>query len=350
MNCLLKLMGPCALALFAAQTLSADLEPRVQPVWKVPRTDLGQPDLQGIWTNATLTPVERDTKFGTKLVISEQEALALESENTEFRDEQNKPTDPSLGIEDLPKDCGGGFSGVNCGYNNFWVDPGSHLLTLNGERRTSIIVSPDNGRMPAPTPKGQARMMALYAAYRGKNGADGPEVRPLGERCILSFDSSAGPPMLPLLYNNIYQIVQSKDVVLIHVEMVHDVRMVRLNAKPRPDAIRQWMGDSIGHWDGDTLVIETANFRKDQSYRGSSENTKIVERLTRVSPTQIFYEFTLEDPENFSAPIKGELAFNATNEKIYEYACHEGNYALPGILAGAREEERVAAQKAADKK
>ncbi len=341
-----RLIAAIALAAAMLDASGAGSEPKVQAGWNVPRTEHGQPDLQGIWTNATLTPVERDTKFGTRLVISEDEAAALEKENSEFRDEQNKPTDPSLGIEDLPKDCGGGFSGVNCGYNNFWVDPGAHLLSLNGERRTSIIVDPPNGRMPAPTQLGQQRLMALYAAYRGKNGADGPEVRPLGERCILSFDSSAGPPMLPLLYNNNYQIVQTQDVVMIHVEMVHDVRMVRLDAKHRPASVRQWMGDSIGRWEGDTLVIETTNFRRDQSYRGSSENLKVTERLTRVSPTQIFYRYTLEDPANFSAPVTGELAFNATRDRIYEYACHEGNYALPGILAGAREEERVAAEKA----
>jgi hypothetical protein len=346
MHSLWRFIGIGALTFGVTHLSIAESTPKMQAGWKTPRTEYGHPDLQGVWTNATLTPVERDTKFGTKLVISEGEALALEKENSEFRDEQNRPTDPSHGIEDLPKDCGGGFSGVNCGYNNFWVDPGSHLLMLNGERRTSIIVDPPNGRMPAPTAQGQQRLMALYAAYRGKNGADGPEIRPLGERCILSFDSSAGPPMLPLLYNNNYQIVQSKDVVMIHVEMVHDIRMVRLNATHRPASVRQWMGDSVGRWEGDTLVIETTNFRKDQSYRGSSENMKVTERLTRVGPAQIFYRFTIEDPANFTAPISGELALNSTSDKIYEYACHEGNYALPGILAGAREEERAAAEKA----
>ena len=332
--------GTIALLAIATANARADITPRVQPGYTVPRTMHGHPDLQGTWTNATLTPVERDPKYGEQLVISEKDALALERENQEFRDEQNKPTDPSHGIEDLPKDCGGGFSGVNCGYNNFWVDPGSHLMTINGEKRTSIIVEPKNGRIPPLTQQGQARLMKMYAAFRGPNGADGPEIRPLGERCILSFDSSAGPPMLPLLYNNNYQIVQTDDVVMIHVEMVHDVRMVRLNAEHGPSSVRKWLGDSIGRWEGDTLVIETTHFKPEQSYRGSSENMKVIERLTRVSPDQIVYTFTIEDPSNFTAPFTGQLAFNATNEKIYEYACHEGNYALPGILAGAREQER----------
>jgi hypothetical protein len=317
--------------------------------YKAPRTADGQPDLQGVWTNATITPLERDAKFGDKLSITAAEAKALEQENQDFRDEQNKPTDPKLGIQDLPKDCGGGFSGVNCGYNNFWVDPGTHLISINGESRTSIVTSPANGKVPALKPEARARLAKMYAAYRGSGGADGPEIRPLGERCILSFDSSAGPPMLPLLYNNNYQIVQTKDQVMIHVEMVHDTRVVRMNAKHRPPSVRQWMGDSIGRWDGDTLVIETTNFRPDQGFRGASEDRKVTERLTRVSPTQIVYSFTIDDPSSWETTWSGELAFNAANANIYEYACHEGNYALPGILAGAREEERQAAEKAAKK-
>lgn len=313
--------------------------------WKPSRTAHGHPDLQGVWTNATITPLERQPQFGDRLSISDAEAQALEQEQADFRAEQNKPTDPKLGILDLPKDCGGGFSGVNCGYNNFWVDPGSRLISIDGERRTSIVVEPKNGRVPPLTPPARARLAKLYAAYRSSGGADGPEVRPLGERCILSFDSSAGPPMLPLLYNNNYQIVQTRDAVLIHVEMVHDARIVRLNAKHRPSSMRFWMGDSIGWYEGDTLVIETTNFRSDQVFRGSSENLKVTERLTRVSPQQIVYRFTIDDPTSFEQSWTGELAFNATNQNIYEYACHEGNYALPGILAGAREEERAKAQK-----
>jgi hypothetical protein len=307
-----------------------------------PRTEFGQPNLQGVWTNATITPLERDAKFGDKLTLSEADAKAIEGEQADFRAEQDKPTDPKLGIKDLPKDCGGGFSGVDCGYNNFWVDPGSKLITLNGMKRTSIIVDPANGRMPPRTPAGVAQITKLYAAYRS-GGAEGPESRPLGERCLMSFDSSAGPPMLPLLYNNNYQIVQTRDTIMIEVEMVHDTRVIRLNGTHRPDTIRLWMGDSIGHWEGDTLVVETTNFRKDQTFRAASDSMKVIERFTRVSPQQIEYKFTVEDPINFTKPFSGELAMNATHDNIYEYACHEGNYALPGILAGARQQERDAA-------
>jgi hypothetical protein len=331
---------------FAIVVVAQAAEPQSKQ-WKAPRTAEGHPDLQGVWTNATITPLERQPQFGDRLTISATEAKALEQEQADFREEQDKPTDPKLGILDLPKDCGGGFSGVNCGYNNFWVDPGSHLISINGESRTSIVVEPKNGRVPPLKPEARARLAKMYAAYRSSGGADGPELRPLGERCILSFDSSAGPPMLPLLYNNNYQIVQTNDTIVIHVEMVHDARIVRMNAKHRPASMKFWMGDSIGRWEGETLVIETTNFRPDQSFRGASENMRVTERLTRISPQQILYRFTIEDPASFETSWTGELAFNATNQNIFEYACHEGNYALPGILAGAREEERAKAAKEA---
>lgn len=310
--------------------------------WQQPRTEHGQPDLQGFWTNATITPLERDPKFGDRLALSAAEAQAVEQGLEQFIADQNKPTDPSLGIKDLPHECGFGFSGVNCGYNAFWVDPGSKLITLNGEKRSSIVVEPKNGRVPPLTPAGKARQMQMYASYAN---TEGPERRPLGERCILSFDSSAGPPMLPLLYNNMYQIVQTRDAVVIHIEMVHDTRIIPLDGKRRPAGVRQWLGESSARWEGDTLVIETTHFRKEQLFRGAGENLKVTERLTRVGPKQIAYRFTIEDPSTFTQPWTGELAFNATEERMHEYACHEGNYALPGILAGAREQEKTATAK-----
>jgi hypothetical protein len=170
----------------------------------------------------------------------------------------------------------------------------------------------------------------------------------LGERCIMSFGSSAGPPMLPLLYNNNYQIVQTKDEVAIEVEMVHDLRHIHLTGAHLPQNVKLWMGDSIGHWEGDTLVVETTNMRPEQTFRGGgSPGAKIVERFTRVSPDQIKYSFTVDDPQMYAAPYTGEVALNSTKGPIYEYACHEGNYALPGILGGARLEEKEA--KAASK-
>jgi hypothetical protein len=328
--------------------MSADGARRAK--WKASRTADGHPDLQGTWTNATITPLERPTQYGNQLVLTAQEAGKLEQETAEFNERESAPTDVNLGIEDLPEDCGGGFTGVSCGYNNFWVDPGTKVMTINGEKRSSIITEPPNGRAPPLTAEGQKRLAALFAAFRGGSSLDGPEARPLGERCLMSFDSSAGPPMLPLLYNNNYQIVQNRDTVVILVEMIHDARIVRLNAQHKPSSIRQWMGDSIGRWEGDTLVIETTNFRKEQAFRGASENLKVVERLTRVAPNQMLYQFRIEDPATFTQPWGGEVAMNATNDNIYEYACHEGNYALPGILAGAREQERAAKQQGGNAK
>ncbi|HEY9216614.1 MAG TPA: hypothetical protein VIO94_01090, partial [Phenylobacterium sp.] len=315
--------------------------------YKAPRNGFGQPDLNGVWTNATLTPVQREAKYGERLVISAEEAAAIEKATSSAADTANAPTDPNAKVTDLPHDCGGGFTGVNCGYNSFWIDAGTSLLTINGEKRTSIYTTP-NGRSPGLKPEAAKRMREMFAGYRsGSMGnADGPEVRSLGERCLMSFGSSAGPPMLPLLYNNNYQIVQTPDAVMIEVEMVHDVRVVRLNAKHDAANIKRWMGDSIGWWDGDTLVIETINLRPEQNYRLTSDSYKVTERLTRVAPNQILYSFTVED-ETYTGPLTGELMFTATKGPLYEYACHEGNHALPGILRGARMEE-ADAKKAAE--
>jgi hypothetical protein len=334
----------------AAQAETA--APAKAAAWKVSRTVDGQPDLQGNWTNATITPFERPEKYGNNRAMSVEEANGLEKTEKAGNDAGNKPTDPNLKVQDLPTDCGRGFTGVNCGYNSFWVDPGTKIMTIDGEKRTSMIVDPENGKVPGVTPKARERIAERMAAFRrggGSGGADGPEMRSLGERCILSFGSSAGPPMLPLLYNNNYQIVQSKDTVLIMVEMVHDARIVRLNGTHPPASMRKWMGDSTGHWEGDTLVVETTNLRREQAFRGASENLKVIERFKRVSPMQIVYSFTIDDSDTFIKPFTGEVAMNATQDKIYEYACHEGNYALPGILAGAREQEANAAKAASSK-
>ena len=338
------LFASIALASFAAVPVASAAQPAVAKNWKVPKTVDGQPDLQGNWTNATITPLERPAAF-SNLILTDEEAHKLEQAEADFVEEGARPTDPKKGILDLPVNCRPGFSGTNCGYNNFWVDAGTHVINLNGEKHSSIIVDPANGRIPAMKPEARQRMSARMAAFRkGAGPADGPEVRSLGERCLMSFGSSAGPPMLPLLYNNNYQIVQNRDTVLIMVEMVHDVRIIHLGGKPAPANVKRWMGDSIGHWEGDTLVVETTNLHPLQGFRGTSDNLKVIERFTRISPYQIRYRFTIEDPTTFDQAWSGELAMNATEEKIYEYACHEGNYALPGILEGARVEERAAAE------
>jgi hypothetical protein len=311
-------------------------KPAQTQAYHAPRNAFGQPDLEGVWTNATLTTFERDAKYGDHLVMTPQEAAAVEGANRKFIKDADAPTDPKVKTTDLPYDCGRGFKGADCGYNFAWTDPGTEVMAVAGQKHTSILVEPANGKLPAMTEAGKARL----AARVKRSAWDGPEGRSLGERCILSFGSAAGPPMLPLLYNNNYQIFQTKDAVTIEVEMVHDTRIIPLTNKHLPSNIRQWMGDSIGHWEGDTLVVETVNLRPEQSFRGAGPNMKVTERFTRISPRQILYRFTVEDPETFTKPFTGEVALNTSKGPIYEYACHEGNYAMPGILAGARELEK----------
>jgi hypothetical protein len=339
----LSVLSACMLSGVSALALTSAA---LAETYHAPRTASGQPDLQGNWTNATITPFERDAKYGDRLALTDQEVKALEGANAAMVADGNKPTDPNAKVTDLPTDCGRGFTGVNCGYNSAWVDPGTTIIDMQGVKRDSILVSPANGRLPPMKPQAQARMRARVSASGGRGGvgaADNPESRSLGERCLMSFGSSAGPPMLPLLYNNNYQIVQTKDEVAIEVEMVHDVRHIRLTGGHPPAEVKLWMGDSIGHWEGDTLVVETTNMRPEQNFRGASMGSKIVERFTRIGPKQIKYSFTVDDPQTYAQPYTGEVALNATKGPIYEYACHEGNYALPGILAGARTEEKEAA-------
>jgi hypothetical protein len=312
------------------------------PAYHAPKNAWGQPDLQGNWTNATITPFERDAKLGDRLALTDQEVKSLEGANADLVAEGNKPTDPNAKVTDLPTNCGRGFTGVDCGYNAGWVDPGTRIIDMEGVKRSSIIVSPANGRLPPLTSAAQERLRGAGQARGGRGGFDNPENRSLGERCILSFGSSAGPPMLPLLYNNNYRIVQNGDEVAIEVEMVHDVRHIHLTGGHIPAGMKVWMGDSVGHWEGDTLVVETTNMRPEQNFRGAGVGSKIIERFTRVAANQIKYSFTVDNPQLYSAPYTGEVALNATKGPLYEYACHEGNYALPGILAGARQQEKEA--------
>ena len=303
--------------------------------WQPPRLADGKPDLQGVWTSATLTRLERPDQFGDRLVLTDAEVHAIENAEAQYVQNAAKPSDLS---KDQSK-CSVNLE-FGCGYNNFWIDRGSKVIEINGQKRSSLLVDPPNGKLPPLTEK---RRQELAKQRAGRGRYDGPETLTLAERCLLSFGSSSGPPMLPVLYNNHYQIVQTKDTVLIQVEMVHDARIVRMGGKHSPSAIKKWMGDSIGRWEGETLVVETSNFHPQNGFRGANENLKVTERFTRISPEQILYRFTVEDPTTFAQPFTGELPMNYTPEKMYEYACHEGNYALPGILAGAREEERAAA-------
>jgi hypothetical protein len=304
--------------------------------YHAPRTVFGQPDLQGTWTNASLTTLERPAFFKS-LVVPDAAAKAYETRRAAQVAAGNRPTDPKAGAPPVAADPGG--------YNVGWIDPGTAMGRIRGEVRTSWLTDPADGKLPYSAAGRTAFEAALHKA---RTSFDGPEVRPLGERCILGFGSSAGPPMLNVLYNNNYQIVQSPDAVAIVVEMNHDVRTIRLDAKGHlPPSVRPWMGDSIGHWEGETLVVETTNFNPGESLRpyfGAtvylSKDAKVTERFTRVSPTQILYQFAVEDPAVFTQVWRAEMPLNAAKGPVYEYACHEGNYALPDILKGARQAER----------
>jgi hypothetical protein len=328
----------------------------------IPRTADGRPDLQGNWTNATITPLER-LRPNTPLVLTDEAALDEETKTRaaiEFREQPSDPnrSAPPVGGEQrkspnaeptyLERVWQGG-AGVVGGYNSFWVDPGDRVLRVDGQARSSIIVDPPNGRLPAYTDAARARMAKAAELRKSQGGEfDHPELRPLAERCITSFGNNAGPPMLPnYFYNNSYTIVQSKDTVMILTEMVHDARIVRMNGTHPPASLRKWFGDSIGRWEGDTLVIETTNFHPNHGFRGSWENLKVTERISRKDARTLNYRFTVEDPTTFTAPFTGELVFNAMapGEMVYEYACHEANYGLEGVMSGARAQEREAAKK-----
>lgn len=328
------LRSTCTVALVVSATaMGADYKP--------PRMADGTPDFQGVWTNATATPLERSPELGNRRGFSAVEAAAIQEKALAMVAADAAPSDPNKKIE------AGALPPVG-NYNLFWTDRGMSVQVINGENRTSMIIDPSNGRIPPVKPEAAQRRAAARAAT--ESSADGPEQRGLGERCLLSFGSSGGPPMLPTMYNSYYQFIQTPQYVMILVEMVHDVRIVRIGGKHLPDSVTRWMGDSIGHWEGDTLVVETKNFRPEQTFHGSSKDMVVTERFTRVAKDQIVYRFTINDPATYEVPYTGELAFAPANGNIYEYACHEGNYALPGILAAEREKEKTDAASVASKR
>ena len=328
--------------------------------YRTPRNALGQPDLGENWTNATLTPEQRPVKFGARAAFTPDEVKKMEQAVVDEVAFGNKPTaldapiNVDNGLNSRPEFAAA--AGDVGGYNRGWLDPGSVVMRVHGEPRTSLLTTPD-GRAP---PRIGADASAANAG-RGRRGGggegggggsfDNPENRSNGERCIIGFGRNGGPPMLPNgFYNNDYRFVQSKDSIGIEVEMNHDVRVVRLNAKDHPPAnIRPYFGDSIGHWEGDTLVVETTNIPQSQAYNGSWQNLKVIERFTRVAKDRLLYQYTIDDPTMWANPWGGEYEFAPLNGRLMEYACHEGNYALDGILAGARQIEHDAAVKAAAK-
>lgn len=287
-----------------------------------PRTADGHSDLQGIWTNSTMTLLERPIGLGKSTMLTEEEAAKFEE-----------------GIKRERSDRHDGLAEVDVGraYNELFFDRGSALARVGGEIRTSIIVDPHDGHLPPFTPEGWRRL-ADRATYASTHPADRAQDRSLAERCLLW---AAEPPMLPAPYNSTYQIIQTPKYVMILIEMMHDVRIIPLDGSPHlPSDVRLWMGDSRGHWEGATLVVDTTNFNDKTSLQGSGENLHVTERFTRVDANTILYNFTIEDPSTFLRPWTGELPFVATPGPVYEYACHEGNRALLNILLGARAEEK----------
>jgi hypothetical protein len=282
-----------------------------------------QSDLQGIWSNATITPLERPADLAGKATFTAEEAAAYEKQ--------------VVARNNVDQRTGNAEADVALGYNDFWWDRGTKVV---GSRRTSLIVDPPDGRIPSLTPEAEKRVQEKRA-WMGEHATDGPEGRSLGERCILW--STAGPPMLPGPYNNNFQIVQTGDHVVVLSEMIHDARVIPLDGSPHlASNIRQWMGDSRGQWDGKTLVVDTTNFSDQYSIRGSDRNLHLTERFTRVSPETLLYEFTVDDPTAFTRPWTVQIPVSRTRGPIFEYACHEGNYAMTDILAGARAAEKKA--------
>ncbi|MEQ1870359.1 MAG: hypothetical protein ABL961_10080 [Vicinamibacterales bacterium] len=310
----------------------AQAKPAVPPSdsakrWTPPRTPSGQPDLQGVWSFSTATPFERAADLADKEFLTAEEAAAYAKKIVEARNKDTRGDNAQ--------------SDVEAAYNDFWWDQGTQM---GGTRRTSLVIDPKNGKIPPLTPAGQKRAADSAANWVG--APDGPEDRSLGERCLMGFN--AGPPMAPSAYNNNVHILQTPDHVALLNEMIHNTRIVPLNAHPAlPERVRLWAGESKGHWEGDTLVVVTTNFRPEGTgqvaLRGSSgDQMKLTERFTRSGPNDLIYEFTVDDPGTWVRPWTVQMPMTRSDEPIYEYACHEGNYGMMNMLSGARAKERAA--------
>jgi hypothetical protein len=299
----------------------------------LPRTADGHPDLGGIWDFRTITPLERPVELADQEFLSDEEIAAFEAETAVTRN-------ADLNREALAKIVTGRGT-VNgttetrdlaLAYNDFWWDRGTQVV---GTKRTSLIVDPSNGRIPSLTAEGERKRSVRQAL--SQRITEGPEDRSVAERCLLGFNS--GPPMLPGGYNQNVHLFQTSDYVAILNEMVHNVRIVPLDGRPH-GTLAQWTGDSRGFWDGDTLVVETKNFRRETSFRGSSKNLNLTERFTRIDSKTLLYEFTVEDPTTWMEAWSVEVPMQKSENPMFEYACHEGNYGMEGTLSGARALER----------
>jgi hypothetical protein len=293
--------------------------------WMPPRTPDGKPDMQGIWDFRTVTPLERPAEFANKAVLTPEEAAAYERRMVEGRNaDTNRDKETSRGIiNGTPA-----TADVALAYNDFWWDRGTKVV---GNRRTSLIIDPPDGRIPALTPEAQKRLAALDEAR--ERSAHGPEDRSVGERCIMGFN--AGPPWAPGGYNMNVQVVQTPGYVMLMNEMVHNARVVPLDGRPH-GSIRRWDGTSRGRWEGDTLVVETKNFYRETSLRGSSPNLHLIERFTLTDADTLLYEFTVNDPLTWTKPWTAQIPMQKSQEQIFEYACHEANYGMTNLLKGAR--------------
>lgn len=303
--------------------------------YKAPRNAFGQPDFEGTWSNTMLTRMERPPQYGDRLVLTRDEVAALEGERVQMRESGNEPTPTNATITDLVKKCnipGVPSGGPDCGVNTAFIDAGEQVARVNGQPRSSLITFPANGRIPYKPGKGGR------GNGWGAGMADNPENRSLADRCIVGQNTFMGAVMTPSLYNNTYVIQQSPTAVVIVLEMSHEPRIIRLNAQH--GKAPRWYGDTIGHFEGDTLVAETTNYHPEQLVRNSPQ-LKVTERFTRVGPGRILYQFKVEDPETYTEPWGGEYEFHTSPGPQYEYACHEGNYGLVGILQGARADEKA---------
>ncbi len=348
----------------------------------IPRTPSGRPDLSGSYDTATVTPLQRPREFGDRGTLTAEEVAIIASDPDGLAktfnlapagsDEREaaRSDEPRAGFQtgdenrEAPPaggDGSGGAAGNVGGYNTFWIDRGDAGFQIDGLYRTSIIIEPPNGRQPPRTAENRAGAAANRGSFRANDGTawwlednlnapgpyDNPEQRGNAERCLMGFGSTAGPPMLSVLYNNMKRVVQTEDTVMILVEMVHDARIIRMNREHLPSEIRTWLGDSVGYWEGDTLVVDTTNFNDTPSLGGASRNLHVVERFSRIDADTLLYHFTVEDPTVWTAPWSGEYIWPASDSKVYEYACHEANYSFGGILRGARILEQDARDAAA---
>ena len=323
--------------LFPLLLISLSTTNAIAQDYAAPKTEWGVPNFHGVWKHATIMPFERSVELGEKRAYTEEEALVLEGAVQQKFDAANEPLSPDR----APPEVGEALPSLG-NYDLFWREDAKFIPTIDGEFRTSAITDPPNGRMPTRVAGFSERMNARPANRRGRN-SDGPEGRGLGERCLLNGNFGS-PVMRPSIYNSHLLFNQSPGYISITTEMAHDTRIIKITDDHNPAAQtqRKWMGSSIGRWEGDTLVVETMHFNNWQTLYGVPiENLTVVETFRRDSNNKMIYGFTVNDPTVFTAQFSGEYALSRINEEIYEYACHEGNYGMTGILGGARRLEQL---------